>query len=54
MYEWEIHKGHMEVFDEYGIKYLFYLLILLPIQQAIKLPNPPWFPLVTHLPKFDA
>jgi hypothetical protein len=23
-YDWEIHKGHLEVFDEYGIRYIFY------------------------------
>jgi hypothetical protein len=23
-YDWETHKGHLEVFDEYGIRYLFY------------------------------
>jgi hypothetical protein len=23
-YDWEIHKGRLEVFDEYGIRYIFY------------------------------
>jgi hypothetical protein len=23
-YDWEIHKGHLEVFDGYGIRYLLY------------------------------
>jgi hypothetical protein len=24
IYDWEIHKGRLEVFDEYGIRYIFY------------------------------
>jgi hypothetical protein len=24
MYDWEIHKGHLELFGEYGIRYLLY------------------------------
>jgi hypothetical protein len=22
-YDWEIHKGHLEVFDKYGFRYIF-------------------------------
>jgi hypothetical protein len=32
IYDWEIHKGHLEVFDKYVIRYIFYISVFIPLK----------------------
>jgi hypothetical protein len=31
-YDWEIHKGHLEVFDKYGFRYIFDISVFIALK----------------------
>jgi hypothetical protein len=31
-YDWEIHKGHLEVFDKYGFRYMFDISVFIALK----------------------
>jgi hypothetical protein len=32
IYDWEIHKGHLEVFDTYGVRYIFDISVFIALK----------------------
>jgi hypothetical protein len=32
IYDWEIHKGHLEVFDKYGVRYIFNIRVFIALK----------------------